>query len=462
MLSRRNFFQNLGIGLGGLGLLTLLDDTLGSALPVSFDVLPKKPHFKPRARRVIFLFQNGGPSHVDLFDRKPELINRDGQKPGEGYVNTVDAKKTGLWLSSPFSFHKHGQCGMELSELFPHLAQHADDMALIRSMVTGHSNHEQAIWNFNTGLTTPGRPALGSWVGYGLGTENQNLPAYVAILNPRGLPVDGTRNFSSGWMPPVYQGLPMRAEQTPVLNLEPRGPARAAGARLGLVQELNREHLAAHGDQLELEARIASFELAARMQIAASDALDLSKESKEIHSLYGTENSKTAVHGRQCLLARRLVERGVRFVQVLHAGQPWDTHTNNEKGLREMCLKTDQPVSALLIDLKQRGLLDDTLVIWSGEFGRTPMAEGKDGRDHHKHAFSLWMAGGGTQGGVTYGKTDDFGYRVVENPVTIADFHATVLHLLGLDFKRLVFRKDTREEKLTDVHEAIVVKQILA
>ena len=462
MLSRRDLFGRISAGLGGIALGLLLGEKRVAGARAQFDVLPKKPHFTPKAKRVILLFQNGGPSHVDLFDPKLELIKRHGDKPGEGYVNTVDAKKTGTWLGSPFKFTKYGQSGMELSELLPGLGMHADDIALVRSMVTVHSNHEQAIRNINTGLIIPGRPALGSWLVYGLGTENQDLPAYVAILNPKGLPIDGVKNFSSGWMPPVYQGMPMRAEGTPVLNLEPRGDAEAGQARLELVQQLNRKHLELRADQLELEARIASFELAARMQIAGTDVLDLSQESEETHALYGTDNDETATYGRQCLLARRLVEHGVRFVQVLHSVQPWDTHKDNENRLRKLCRKTDRPTGALLTDLKQRGLLDDTLVIWAGEFGRTPMAEGKDGRDHHKHAFSLWMAGGGIKGGLTYGATDDFGYRTVENAVPVPDFHATILHLLGLDHDRLVYLHSSRPEKLTDVHPAKVVKALLA
>lgn len=364
-------------------------------------------------------------------------------------------------MGSPFSFAKQGQCGMELSELLPGLARHADDITLIRSMVSEHSNHEQAIWYFNTGLTTPGRPAMGSWVTYGLGTENQNLPAFAAILHPKGLPVDGARNYSSGWMPPLYQGMAMRAEGTPVLNLKPSGPGDAAAARFALMQQMNREHLAGHADQLALEARIASYELAARMQLAASEALDLTKEPASMHALYQTDDAEAGIHGRQLLLARRLAERGVRFVQVLLNGQPWDTHQKNEAGNREVARRTDGPAAALLTDLKQRGLLDDTLVIWGGEFGRTPMAEGADGRDHHKFGFSLWVAGGGAKRGCVYGATDDFGYHATENRVTMADFHATVLHLLGLDFERLSFHHDTRDEKLTDVRKAQVVRGIL-
>jgi hypothetical protein len=459
MLTRRDTFRRLGASLGGLALGSLLE---GSPAAARYDVLPKVPHFIPKARRVILLFQNGGPSQMDLFDPKPELTKRHGQKPGDGFINTVDIKKTGAWMGSPFRFGPRGKCGMELSELLPGLAQHADDITLVRSMISEHSNHEQAIWYFNTGLTTPGRPAMGSWVTYALGTENQDLPAYAAIMHPKGLPVDGARNYSSGWMPPIYQGMAMRAEGTPVLNLKPQGPPAAAAARLDLLQELNREHLRTRADQLELEARIASYELAARMQLAAGEALDLSREPRRMHDLYLTGDSEAGIHGRQLLLARRLLERGVRFVQVLLHGQPWDTHQKNDSGNREITARTDRPAAALLTDLKQRGLFDDTLVIWGGEFGRTPMAEGKDGRDHHKFGFSLWLAGGGVKRGHVHGGTDDFGYHSVDQPVTMADFHATILHLIGIDHQRLSFHHDTRDEKLTDVRRAQVVRGILS
>ncbi len=466
MISRRGFVGDMSLGLGGIALGALLGESLSASPNATYDVLPKVPHFAPRAKRVILLFQNGGPSQMDLFDPKPELNKRDGEKPGEGYVNGVDAKKTGSWMGSPFKFSRHGRSGLELSELLPGLARHADDIAVIRSMVTEHQNHEQAIWNFNTGLIQPGRPSLGSWVTYALGTENQSLPSFVAILNPKGLPVDGARNYSSGWMPPVYQGMPVRAEGTPVINLESQGSREAAAGRLELVQQLNRKHLRTRQDQLELEARIASFELAAKMQIEASPIFDLSQESPDTHEMYGTGREETAIHARQCLLARRLVEHGVRFVQVLHKGQPWDTHRDNNGGTKRVAEATDQPTAALLTDLKRLGLLEDTLVIWAGEFGRTPMAEATkdrvDGRDHHKHAFSLWIAGGGIQGGVTHGATDDFAYHAVENIVTVPDFHATMLHLLGLDYNRLTFRHGTLDEKLTDVKSAKVVKAVLA
>jgi len=457
LLSRRDALSRLATGIPAAALASLLPHKAQAA--ARYDVTAKQPHFAPRAKRVLLLFQNGGPSQMDLFEPKPELKRQDGQKAGEGYVNTVDPKKTGAWLGSPFEFRRHGQSGMELSELLPGLARHADDITLIRSMVSEHSNHEQAIWYFNTGTIMPGRPSMGSWVTYGLGSESQNLPAFVAILNPKGLPVDGVRNFSNGWMPPVYQGFSMRAEGTPVLDLKANDSAQP---RLQLLRELNRRHFSARPDQLELEARIASFELAARMQMAASEAVDLSREPQYIHESYGTGDATTGIHARQLLLARRLLERGVRFVQVLHNGQPWDTHRNNNSGNRDICKQTDGPTAALLHDLKHRGMLDDTLVIWGGEFGRTPMAEGKDGRDHHKFGFSLWVAGGGVKRGFTYGATDEFGYHAVDKPVRMADFHATVLHLLGLDANRLTYHHDTRDEKLTDVHAAQVVRDILA
>jgi hypothetical protein len=465
MLGRREFLSRLGLGAGALALATLFAeearaDAIAARRP--YDLLPKSPHHRPRVKRVIYLFQNGGPSQVDLFDPKPELKRQEGQKPGAGFVNDVDAAKTGVWLGSPFAFHKHGRSGLELSELLPQLGKHADDIAVIRSMVSEHENHEQACCHMHTGMPVAGRPTMGSWINYGLGAENQNLPAFVALLDPGGLPVDGARNWSSGWMPPVYQGTPVRAsEATPILNLKPRVPAEAASARLQFTQALNKEHYRQRPDNLELEARIANFELAARMQLAATDALDVRSESPATRTLYGLDRKETATYGLQCLMARRLVERGVRFVQVMMNGQPWDTHANNAATLRSLCASTDPPVSGLLADLKQRGLLEETLVIWTGEFGRTPFAEGKDGRDHHKRGFSLWLTGGGVRGGTAYGETDEFGYSAVKDVVSVADFHATILHLLGLDFQRLTFHHDNRDERLTDVQPARIVRPIL-
>lgn len=468
LLSRRELFSRLGSGAGALAIAALLGEQAALAeAPVpkraAYNLRPKSPHAPARAKRIIYLFQNGGPSQVDLFDPKPELNKQAGQKPGKGYVNDVDEKKTGVWLGTPFKFMRHGQSGMELSELLPELGKHADQIALIRSMVSEHENHEQACCHMHTGMPQAGRPTFGAWVTYGLGTQNQNLPAYVALLSPSGLPVDGARNWSSGWMPPLFQGMPVRStEKSPILNLEARIPQDAGDARLKFLQTLNRQHLQGHEDNLELEARIANFELAARMQLEATDALDIAKETAATRTQYGLDKAETAVYGRQCLMARRLVERGVRFVQVMMAGQPWDTHSDNSNQLKSLCHSTDGPVSALLADLHQRGLLDDTLVIWTGEFGRTPFAEGKDGRDHHKRGFSLWVAGGGVRGGATHGATDEFGYRAVQDVVTVADFHATMLYLLGLDFQRLTFHHDTRDERLTDVNQAKIVQPILA
>jgi hypothetical protein len=463
LLTRRAFFSRLGSGAGALALASLFAEQAAADARGRYDLRLRPPTRSARARRVIYLFQNGGPSQVDLFDPKPELKRREGEKPGDGYVNDVDAKKTGTWLPSPFAFSRHGSSGLELSELLPNLARHADRIAVIRSMVSEHENHEQACCHMHTGSPVAGRPTFGAWVTYALGSESQNLPAYVAILDPGGLPVDGARNWSSGWMPPVYQGMPVRGTPTaPVLNLEPRVPAAAAAARFRLLQQLNREHLATRPGNLELEARIASFELAARMQLTASNALDVAQEPAATRALYGLDAPHTATYGRQLLLARRLVERGVRFVQVMQAGQPWDTHQNNSNQLRTLCAATDSPVAALLTDLEQRGLLDETLVVWTGEFGRTPFAEGKDGRDHHKRGFSLWLAGGGIRGGVTHGASDEFGYHAVTDIVTAADFHATLLHLLGLDFQRLTFHHDGRDERLTDIHQAKIVRPVLA
>ncbi|MEP6755439.1 MAG: DUF1501 domain-containing protein [Chthonomonadales bacterium] len=463
LLSRRELFSRLGAGSGAIALAMMLHEEAKAQSRTSYDLMPKRPPLPARAKRVIYLFQNGGPSQVDLFDPKSELSKRSGEKPGTGFVNDVDVKKTGSWLGSPFKFSKHGQCGMELSELLPGLSGHADEIALIRSMVSEHENHEQACCHMHTGMPQAGRPTFGSWVTYGLGTESQNLPAYVALLNPAGLPVDGARNWSSGWMPPLYQGMPVRAtDKSPILNLDLNVPKDAADARLRFLQSMNRDHYKNHPDNLELEARIANFELAAHMQLAATDALDISKEPASILAEYGIDKPESATYGRQCLMARRLTERGVRFVQVMMTGQPWDTHSDNNNQLRSLCKSTDGPVAALLSDLKRRGMLEDTLVIWTGEFGRTPFAEGKDGRDHHKRGFSMWMAGGGIRGGVTHGETDEFGYQAVKDVVTVADLHGTILELLGLDFRSLTFRYDTRDQRLTDVHVANIVRDVMS
>jgi hypothetical protein len=335
---------------------------------------------------------------------------------------------------------------------------------VVRSLFTEHRNHEQALWMMHTGLIIAGRPTIGAWTAYGLGSVNQNLPAYVVLPDPRGLPVDGIRNWSSGWLPPLYQGTPFRSEGMPVLNLRPKTPrpAEVEQGRLQLLADLNAVHQARHPHELDLEARIASFELAARMQLAATDALDVTRETVATHKLYGLDQPATQPYGARCLMARRLVERGVRFVQIFMAGQPWDTHNNNAAGTRRCCEQTDLPIAGLLTDLKARGLLDSTLVFWGGEFGRTPGAQNKDGRDHHPYGFSVWLAGGGIKGGQVHGATDDFGYRAVVDRCRVADLHATMLHMLGLDHARLTYKHHGRDERLTDVYEAKVLPGLLA
>jgi hypothetical protein len=465
-LTRREVLAHLGGGFGGLALSALLGDghaaETNAARPVRFDLTAKKPHFPAKAKAVIQLFMHGGPSHVDLLDPKPMLARYDGKPPPREVAD--DEKITGNLLKSPYKFARHGKSGIEFSETLPHIGRHADELAVIRSMFTEHRNHEQALWMMHTGLIVSGRPALGAWVAYALGAANRNLPAYVVLPDPGGLPVDGIRNWSSGWMPPIFQGTPFRSQGQPVLNLKPRlaRPDNVDRARLGLLAELNSEHKARHPDELELDARIASFELAARMQLSATDALDISKETPAVHKLYGLDQAITRAYGSRCLMARRLVERGVRFIQIFMAGQPWDTHANNAASTRRCCEQTDLPVAGLLSDLKQRGLLDSTLVIWGGEFGRTPGAQGKDGRDHHPYGFSIWLAGGGIKGGQVYGATDDFGYRSVVKRCSTADLHATVLRLLGLDHKKVIFNRHGREERLTDVFDAKVLEELIA
>jgi len=471
--SRRQALLRLGSGFGALALADLCypgGSITRGAEAIRHDVLPRVPNTVPKARAVIQLFMHGGPSQVDLLDPKPELSRLDGQPPPAEVAD--DENRTTYLMGSPFKFNKHGESGLEFSEVLPGIASHADDIAVIRSMFTEHRNHEQAIWMANTGLIISGRPNIGSWVAYGLGAENQNLPAYVALPEPSGLPVDGTRNWSSGWLPPTYQGTAIRSEGTPVLHLQPSA-ARTASVdegRMQLLRELNARHRTSRPGELELDARIASFELAARMQLTASDALDVNQETQATQQLYGLDQAKTRSYGKRCLMARRLVERGVRYVQLFLAGQPWDTHTNNTAGTRSCSEQTDRPVAGLLTDLKHRGLLDSTIVLWGGEFGRTPGAEqradnksrGNEGRDHHPYGFSVWMAGGGIRGGQTYGATDDFGYRAIVNRTQTADLHATILHLLGLHHESLTFSHNGRDERLTDVYQARILKDLLA
>lgn len=469
-LNRRQAISQMGAGFGGLALATLLSNSPDSAIaaPARHNVLAKQPHFPPRAKAVIQLFMHGGPSHVDLLDPKPLLSKFDGTPPPDE-VND-DEKRTTYLLGSPFQFRKHGHSGLEFSEILPNIAQHADKIAVIRSMFGEHRNHEQSIWLANTGLILGGRPNIGAWAAYGLGAETQNLPAYIALPDPKGLPVDGVRNWSNGWLPPAYQGTAFRSDGIALPNLKPRTPRadNIEQARMQLLTKLNRRHQEQRPGELELDARIASFELAGRMQLSATDALDLSQETAETHALYGLNQATTKSYGRRCLMARRLVERGVRFVQIFMAGQPWDTHADNVARTRTVCGQTDHPVAGLLSDLAQRGMLESTLVQWGGEFGRTPGAEqrnsktkGKEGRDHHPYGFSVWLAGGGIKGGQAYGATDDFGYRSIENRTQTADLHATILHLMGLDHEQLIFSHNGRDERLTDVYDAHVIRPLL-
>ncbi len=451
-LTRRDWLSRTATGFAGLALGSLL--ARGS----------ERPHHAPKARAVIQLFQHGGPSQVDLLDPKPELTRRNGQPMPKYFTDLVKISSHGNLLASPFKFKPAGKCGVEYSDALPFTAECADDIAVIRSMYTEHNNHEQALWIMHTGRIVTGRPTIGAWVSYALGAENADLPAYVVLRNDSALPIDGSRNWSSGFLPPRYQGVHFRHTGTPVLYLQPSSPVppKTQALRRDLLRELNADHQARNPIIAEeLEARVASHELAARMQLHAAEALDLNRETKGTHALYGIGEGTTDSYGRRCLIARRLVERGVRYVQIFVEGQIWDTHSKNADGTRNCCRQTDKPVAGLLKDLKQRGLLDSVLVMWGGEFGRTPVSQGGDGRDHHKQGFSIWLAGGGIKGGQAYGATDELGYHAIENRVMVADLHATVLHCLGLDHKKVTYPYHGRDERLTDVYDAHVLTPLL-
>jgi hypothetical protein len=460
--SRRAFLGRYAGCVGGLALA----DLLAAEEPPSADPLvPRRPHHAPRARAVICLFQHGGPSQMDLFDPKLELTKRHGQAYS-GDLEVHFHTQVGKLLGSPFRFGPRGRCGTEMSELLPHTARIADDITLVRSMVTDSVDHEAALRVIHAGKTFAGRPVWGSWVLYGLGAMRRDLPAYVVLGDPGGLPVDGPNNWSSGYLPAVYQATPFRAHGLPVANLAAPAdvPTQARHNQLTLLEELNRIHHREHNANPELEARLRSYELAARMQTSVPALLDVSREDEATRRLYGLDNPKSAEYGRRCLLARRLVEHGVRFVQIFLNGQPWDTHSKNAEQLRGLCAMTDQPAAALVQDLKRRGLLDSTIVLWTGEFGRLPVSQGPDGRDHNRHAFSLWLAGGGFKRGYVHGKTDDFSYRAVDGVVRVCDLHATLLHALGLDHRTLTYPHEGRRDGLTDVEvtKARVVSELLA
>jgi hypothetical protein len=462
-LNRRWFISHYAGGLGGLALAHLLAQQ-GAAVETSAQA--NAPPGFGKAKAVICLFQHGGPSQVDLFDPKPQLTEHHGKPYPAGELEAHFDKQKGNCLASPFKFAPAGQSGIQFSEILPHTQSIADDITLVRSMNTESVDHESALRLIHSGKFLAGMPTWGSWVVYALGTENKNLPAYVVLGDPGGLPVDGDRNWTAGWLPAMYQGTPFRSGNSPVLHLStPEGVSPAARRRaLDFLQELNKDHLSCNPEQSELAARIENFETAARMQTAVPDALDLSQESEETKKLYGLDNPTTQEYGTRCLLARRLVEKGVRFVQIFLSGQPWDTHSKNAENLKKLCARTDQPSAALVKDLKQRGLLDSTIVMWAGEFGRLPVSQGGDGRDHNRHAFSLWLAGGGFRQGYAHGATDDFGYRSVTDVVTVHDLHATLLHSLGIDHRRLTHLHEGRPVGLTDfdVTKAQVVERLFA
>jgi len=453
--SRREILRRAGAGFGALAFSALqADGTTAAESPLA----ARRPHFAARAKRVIFLFMPGGPSQVDTFDPKPRLAQDDGQPSPKLYLG--QQRKL---LASPWKFQKYGESGVEVSELFPRTASCIDDICVIRSMVTDDSNHPGGCLLMNTGERVFSRPSLGAWVMYGLGTENQNLPGFVAI-GP-GPIIEGARQYGSSFLPASFQGTFVSNLAQPLRNLGSLQVSRERQRReLDALARLNGLHQGQRADDDRLDARMQAFELAFRMQAEAPEAFDLSGESAGTSRLYGLDQPKTEMFGRQCLLARRLVERGVRFVQLYHTTggfQPWDQHSGLKTGHENNALATDQPIAGLLHDLKSTGLLDETLVIWGGEFGRTPTAEGKDGRDHHPFGFSIWLAGGGVRGGMVHGATDEWGWDAVEQPVHVHDLHATILHLLGLDHERLTYHFAGREFRLTDVYGR-VVREILA
>lgn len=472
--SRRSFFEHAADGVFGAALATLLcREGLGesrAAKTPALDLTPKPSHFPARAQAVIHLCMQGGPSQVDLFDPKPALKKFHGKTPPRELTeNAVFANdRDGSLMQSPWSFQQYGQAGAWISELLPHTAAEADSLCILRSMYNVHPNHEPAIYKLASGQTFPGHPAFGSWVTYGLGAENENLPAYVVLADPvQRLPVNGVDNWMSGYLPPLYQGTRIRPGDSPLLNLKPgyQEAVGATAAKRELIAQLDRIHQRQRPGQPVLDARLKNYEMAARMQLEAAAALDMDRESPATLAMYGIGGQPTDTFGKQCLLARRLVERGVRFVQLFTKGQQWDNHRDIRKSLPAACKMTDQPVAALLRDLRQRGLLDSTLVLWGGEFGRLPMAQGDlktAGRDHGPYGFTSWMAGGGVRAGTVYGSTDEIGYASVENRVSIQDWHATILHLLGLDYRRLVFDRHGLGERLTHQFETRVVKEALA
>jgi hypothetical protein len=472
--TRREFLWRAGGGFGAVALTTLLaeDGFFGPAARAAASgdapLAPRQPHHPATAKAVICLFMYGGVSHLETFDPKPELNRRSGQSlPNLDRDPLFKVRNPGTLLGSLCKFRKYGQSGIEVSDFFPHLAHRIDDVCILRGMRADSFAHGSGLLQMNTGYLRLGYPSLGSWISYGLGTLNQNLPAFVVMLDPRGGPISGPPNWNQGFMPAAHQGTQLRVQGDPILNLSPPKGVSAKQQRnqLDLLAELNRRHQQATPDNNELSARIASYELAFRMQSHAPEAVDLAQETESTRRMYGLDNPQTAPFGQRCLLARRLIERGVRFVQLYsgggHTDQTWDAHGDVLKNHTLHCGETDQPIAGLLADLKQRGLLDSTLVVWTSEFGRTPTGQNGKGRDHSPRGFSSWLAGGGVKGGQAIGATDEFGYAAVENKVHIHDLHATILHLLGIDHERLTYFHGGREHRLTDV-SGRVVEEVLA
>jgi hypothetical protein len=462
-ISRRALLRRSAVGFGSLALASLLADESHADQLSANPLAAKPPHFPARAKRVIFLFMKGGPSHVDTFDPKP-LLSRDDGQPLPFAKPRVQFAATGNLLGSPWKFAQHGQSGLWVSELFPRLAEHVDDLCMVRSVHGTNPAHGGALLKLHTGSDNFIRPSMGSWVSYGLGTDNTNLPAFVTICPT--LAHGGINNWSSAFLPAVYQGTPLGNASVPSDQARVRYIANSRLSRetqrlqLDRLAAINREHLVHAGPEPSLEARINSFELAFRMQTELPQVEDLSGESAATLKLYGLDDPVTANFGRMCLMARRFAESGVRFIQVTHSDSKvqWDQHSDLKNGHEKNAREVDQPIAGLLQDLKARGLLDDTLVWWGGEFGRTPVVEGKNGRDHNPEGFTMWLAGGGVRGGLAYGSTDDYGYYAVEDKVHIHDLHATILHLLGLDHERLTYRYAGRDFRLTDVEGNVVHK----
>lgn len=477
-LKRRELFQRVGAALHSAALIHLLGGELFGGELSGDEHLSSESHLisgaskAPKATSVIHLFMNGGPSQMDLFDPKPELQKRHGEDYFDRIAGEVEfPEAAGALMKSPFKFAQHGNCGMWVSDCMPHFAKQVDSVSMIQSMYSTNLTHEPAIYKIHSGSEFVGRPTLGAWISYGLGTVNKNLPAYVVLDDPLGLPVNGVNNWTSGYLPPAYQGTRFRATGQPVLDLKPdfEEPSTVTQLEREVIAQLDRLHQSKHAHRPQLSARIASYELAARMQIEASDALDLSQESAATLDMYGINHPVTESYGRRCLIARRLIERGVRFVQLFINGQIWDNHSNIGNDLKTACDRTDKPVAALLQDLKQRGLFDETLVLWGGEMGRLPIAQlpadkdpFKAGRDHNKNAICGWMAGGGVKQGFVLGKTDELGFAAVEDRVSIEDWHATILHLIGLHHESLFVDRNGLKERLTGVTKPQLIQSILA